>query len=131
MATKILSATAGLAMLLAMPNSMPLVAEDAPAGATAASATVEEIYILRSVREERVQPAPETCATAHSKLSEPAWEDRYTFRSVTTRPEDGRVPEAETDNVRSIRACFGKTSDPALPVATATGQIIACPESDL
>lgn len=69
MATKILSATAGLAMLLAMSNSMPLVAEDAPAGAKAASATVEEIYI--------------------------------------------------------------KTSDPALPVATATGQIIACLESDL
>jgi hypothetical protein len=81
-----------------------------PAGASG----VEDIYVLRSVREARVQPAPVACATARTKLSDPAWEDSYTFRSVATRAEDGRVIENEANKVGSIRACFGKTADPAV-----------------
>ena len=102
MAARILTAVASLAAFVLA--SMPF-------GAAETAASVEEIYILRSVRESRVQPAPEACATALTKLADPAWEDQYTFRAVTTRPDDGRVTEAEAKNVGSIRACFGKTAD--------------------
>lgn len=111
MASKILmTAAACFAALVA--TGVPSGAGEAPADP--ASAEVEEIYILRSVRESRVQPAPEACATARTKLAEPAWEDQYTFRSVTTHAGDGRVAENEVNTVGSIRACFGKTADPTV-----------------
>jgi hypothetical protein len=91
-------------------------AEQQPAAtsaATASSNSVEDIYILRSVREKRDQPT-EACATARSKLAEPAWEDHYTFRSVATRSSDGRVLDANVAPVGTIRACFGRTADPAV-----------------
>ena len=97
---------ATLATLLSC--AVPLAAGEIPA------LDVEEIYILRSVREARVQPAPQACATSLTKLSDPAWEDNYTFRSVTARAEDGRVMEAQDKTVGSIRACFGRTADPAV-----------------
>jgi hypothetical protein len=100
----LLRALTGLALLSVF--NLPAGAAD---GATVA--TVEDIYILRSVREVRTQPAPEACAAARTKLSDPAWEDQYTFRSVTTEPASGRVSEAEATKVGTIRACFGKTAD--------------------
>ncbi len=76
-----------------------------------AASTVEDMYVLRSVRESRAQPS-EVCAPSRSKLQEPAWEDKYTFRSVATNETDGRVVNADVNTVGSIRACFGKTKDP-------------------
>lgn len=84
-------------------------AGDAPVNASA----VEEIYILRSVRETRSEPSPD-CATARTKVSDPAWEDQYTFHSVATRAADGRVVDDDAAPVGSIRACFGRTADPAV-----------------
>lgn len=81
--------------------------------AAAADSEVEEIYVLRSVRESRSDPT-DACASARSKLAAPAWEDQYTFRAVTTRPADGRVLEAAEKPAGNIRACFGKTADPAV-----------------
>ena len=107
MLTKALTVVTGLATLLLA--VMPLQAEE-----KTTAASVEEIYILRSVRETRVLPAPEACAAARTKLTDPAWEDNYTFRSVTTAAGDGRVVEAKAKTVGSIRACFGRTADPAM-----------------
>lgn len=76
-----------------------------------ATSAVEEIYVLRSVRESRAKPS-DMCAPSRSKLQEPAWEDQYTFRSVATNADDGRVVNADVKSVGSIRACFGKTKDP-------------------
>ena len=75
-----------------------------------ASSAIEDIYILRSVRESRAEPS-DACAPSQSKLQEPAWEDQYTFRSVATNADDGRVLHTNVKNVGSIRACFGKTKD--------------------
>jgi hypothetical protein len=76
-----------------------------------ATSPVEELYVLRSVRESRAQPS-DTCAASRSKLQEPAWEDQYTFRSIATNADDGRVLNTNVKSVGSIRACFGKTKDP-------------------
>jgi len=84
--------------------------DTAPTG-TAASNSVEEIYVLRSVREKRQRPPTEACAKDRSQLSDPAWEDFYTFRAVTTRETDGRVAEAAAKDVGNIRACFGNSSE--------------------
>jgi len=92
-------------------------AEEAkPAQAPAASpeTAVEEIYVLRSVREHRSQPPTGRCATARTKLDEPAWEDHYTFRSLATRTDDGRVVDTAVKRVGTIDACFGRTADAAV-----------------
>jgi hypothetical protein len=72
---------------------------------------VEEIYVLRSVREQRTMPPSDYCASARTKLGEPAWEDQYTFRSVATRAEDGRILDADVKAAGTIHACFGRTAD--------------------
>ncbi len=101
------SITVFAALVLALASSMqPAHAEDAQPAAP----SVEDIYVLRSVRESRAQPS-EMCAPSHSKLQEPAWEDQYTFRAVATNEADGRVVNADVKSVGSIRACFGKTKD--------------------
>lgn len=79
--------------------------------AQAAASTVEDIYVLRSVRESRAKPS-DACAPSRSNLQEPAWEDQYTFRSIATNADDGRVLNTNVKTVGSIRACFGKTKDP-------------------
>ncbi len=95
------------AFVLALASSMqPAHAEDAQPTPSA----IEDIYILRSVRESRAKPS-EACAPSRSKLQEPAWEDQYTFRSLATNEADGRVVNADVNSVGSIRACFGKTKD--------------------
>lgn len=107
----------GVALTLAsLCANAPIAAGDdpsAPASAAAAT-TVEEIYVLRSVREKRQRPPTEACAREHSKLSDPAWEDFYTFRAVATREADGRVLEAAAKEVGSIRACFGTSAEPGV-----------------
>jgi hypothetical protein len=82
-------------------------AEQAPLTAS----PVEEIYVLRSVREQRTMPPSDYCASARSRLADPAWEDHYTFRSVATRPEDGRVLDAGVEPAGTIHACFGRMAD--------------------
>ena len=79
--------------------------------AQSAASAIEDIYILRSVRESRAKPS-DACAPSRSKLQEPAWEDQYTFRSIATNEADGHVVNADVKSVGSIRACFGKTKDP-------------------
>ncbi|MGE0053602.1 MAG: hypothetical protein AB7S74_05270 [Hyphomicrobium sp.] len=74
---------------------------------------VEEIYVLRSVRETRSKPT-EACSTERTKLSQPAWEDQYTFRSLETRSKDGRILNTDAGKVGEIRACFGNSADPAV-----------------
>jgi hypothetical protein len=82
--------------------------------ASAAASDVEEIYVLRSVRETRAQPPTDACATAQSKLADPAWEDHYTFRSIAVHNDDGRVLDTDVKPVGTILGCFGRTADAAI-----------------
>ncbi len=84
------------------------------AKAAASTSDVEQIYILRSVREKRTMPPSDFCAKEKTKLSDPAYEDNYAFRAVATQAADGRVLDATTQPAGDIHACFGRTADAAV-----------------
>jgi hypothetical protein len=86
-----------------------------PEIATAQSAAApEEIYILRSIREHR-EPTANWCASAKTGFESFATDAErfFSFWSVRSRPEDGRVVQAKDARVAELRGCFGPTSDPA------------------
>jgi hypothetical protein len=65
---------------------------------------VEDIYILRSLLEQRSAP-DEFCAV--SKVGFVATvQDSYSFKAVITRAPDGRVVDARTHESGTLRACF-------------------------
>jgi hypothetical protein len=87
----------------------------APSGHAAprAKAALEEIYILRSIREQREATA-DWCSSAKTGF-EPFAKDAdrfFSFWSLRLRA-DGRVIEAKDKRAAELRACFGATSEPA------------------
>jgi hypothetical protein len=69
---------------------------------------LEDIYVLRSLREERSSPG-EFCA--QSKIGFAAkFEDRYVFKTVVTRASDGKVVDATSHPAGTLRACFDSAS---------------------
>ena len=89
-------------ILGAMLVTDPLDAQQSAAGPEA----VEEIYVARSLREARGEPAA-FCAPARTGFGEASVEDRYSFWSVAVRGSDGRVTDAMVEQVGDLRACFG------------------------
>lgn len=100
----------------------PRLAPDAspPAGG------LEEIYILRSLREERT-PKSAWCTSERAGFApfktEFLLDDRFTFWSVQVRPEDGRVANAKAGKAGDLRTCFGLTSDPKVVNFYAEGHL--------
>jgi hypothetical protein len=89
--------------------------EAAPAGSEQQpSVALEEIYILRSIRE-RQQPASDGCSSAKTGFEAfPTDAERFfSFWSLRSRPEDGRVVEAKGARVAELRGCFGATGERA------------------
>jgi hypothetical protein len=78
------------------------------------TATQEEIYILRSIREQR-EPAASWCSSAKTGFEPfPADAERFfSFWSLRLRPEDGRVIQTKDTHVADLHACFGATSERA------------------
>jgi hypothetical protein len=74
---------------------------------------LEEIYVVRSVREARMAPT-EFCAKARTGIDNPIFEDQLTFRSVATRTSDGRVIDTNVKTIGSIHFCQGRTANPAV-----------------
>ncbi len=95
---------AGLVILLcagAMPSSK------------AAAAELEDIYILRSIREQH-QPADGWCSSAKTGF-EPFPKDAerfYSFWSLRVQPETGKVVQTKDTRVAELRGCFGATGEP-------------------
>jgi len=89
------------------PSEMP------PATPTSAPASgPEEVYILRSIREQR-EPTPDWCSAARTGF-EPFPQDAerfFSFWSLRLQPEDGRVVDAKAARVAELRACFGATDE--------------------
>jgi hypothetical protein len=92
-----------------------LMSAGAPVGcASPSDASPENIYILRSIREQRA-PVIDWCASSRTGF-EPFSADAerfFSFWSVSTRIEDGRVVDAKRARVAQLRACFGPTQDRA------------------
>jgi len=81
---------------------------------TPPTAALEEIYILRSIREQH-QPVASWCSSARTGFEPfPTDAERlFSFWSLRLRPEDGRVAQAKDTRVAELRACFGATSERA------------------
>jgi hypothetical protein len=78
-----------------------------------AKAALEEIYILRSIREQR-EPSADWCASVKTGF-EPFAKDAerfFSFWSIRVRP-DGKVVETKHKRAAELRGCFGATSEPA------------------
>jgi hypothetical protein len=84
-----------------------------PSGSAATeSASLEDIYVLRSIREPQESVAG-WCSTARAGFEPfPADAERFfSFWSVRTNPKDGRVVETKDTRVAELRACLGATSE--------------------
>ncbi|HEY0685826.1 MAG TPA: SMP-30/gluconolactonase/LRE family protein [Steroidobacter sp.] len=78
------------------------------------AAQLEDIYILRSIREQRT-PVTDGCAaskTGFEPFSTDA-ERSFSFWSVSARTDDGRLIDSKHTRVAELRACFGPTQDRA------------------
>lgn len=76
------------------------------------AAGLEDIYVLRSIREPH-EPTEGWCSSAKTGF-EPFPKDAerfFSFWSVGVRPEDGRVTETKAALVAELRACFGATTE--------------------
>jgi hypothetical protein len=94
---------------------MPLPAGAAPGGITPAPTTaLEEIYILRSIREQQ-EPVANWCSAARTGFEPfPVDAERFfSFWSLRLRPEDGKVVDAKDTRVAELHACFGATEERA------------------
>ena len=95
---------------------MALCAGAMPCGHAAAAepaAALEDIYILRSIREQH-QPADGWCTSAKTGF-EPFPKDAerfYSFWSLRVQPGDGKVVETKDTRVAELRGCFGATGEP-------------------
>jgi hypothetical protein len=85
------------------------------AAAAEPEATLEDIYVLRSIREPR-EPVADWCSSSKTGF-EPFPKDAERFFSFWTagvEPESGKVIDAKQTRAAELRACFGPTSEPAL-----------------
>jgi hypothetical protein len=85
-----------------------------PPPSHSAETALEDIYILRSIREEH-QPKANWCNSVRTGFEPfPADAERFfSFWSVEARPEDGKVVQVQTRRVAELRACFGATDERA------------------
>jgi hypothetical protein len=73
---------------------------------------IEDIYVLRSIREQH-EPTDGWCTSAKTGFEQfPKDAERFfSFWSVGVRPEDGKVSETKAARVAELRACFGATDE--------------------
>jgi len=65
---------------------------------------VEDIYVFRSLREERSAPDA-FCAASKTGFTAKV-QDRYSFKAVMTRAPDGKVVDARLHDAGTLHACF-------------------------
>lgn len=99
-----------IAALLPVAAVTLLLACGVPSASARAAEVLEEIYVLRSIREPHAPTAgwcdPER--TGFEPFAQDA-ERLFSFWSIRTRPEDGKVVDAKAEHVAGLRACFGPT----------------------
>jgi len=95
----------GLSLAVSM-DAFPQAPSKSPPGKS-----VEDIYVVRSVRDLRTF-ASEFCAAARTGFSaESGAEDKFTFHSMATRASDGLMTNSKVQAVGSLHGCFGATAD--------------------
>ena len=106
----------------ATPNSGP--------GNAPVAGSREDIYVLRSVREER-NPKSTWCTAERTGFTPFnngfLLEDRFTMWSVAVKPQDGRISDAKAGIVGDLHACFGATADPKVISFYTDGRLASIP----
>lgn len=111
--------------LLAICFATAIVGCAAPTPATINAQAVsprEDVFILRSLREERI-PKSTWCTSERAGFGQFVFEDRFTMWSVTVRPRDGQINDFKAGEAGTLRTCFGPTADPKVVNFYAEGQI--------
>jgi hypothetical protein len=90
--------------------------------AAEASANVEDIHVVRSLRLSRVL-ATDFCSIGRTGFGNATVEDRYDFRVVVTKGSDGKVVDASATAIGGLHACFGPSSDPLVSNFFAEGTL--------
>jgi hypothetical protein len=94
-----------------------------------ASSAREDIYVLRSIREERLVQSswctPERAGSA--LLTGHALEERFGLWSVRAEPQTGRIADAKASKVGEIRTCSAATPDPRVLNFYAEGKLAELP----
>jgi hypothetical protein len=98
-----------------------LLLSQARAWAQTAENEVEEVYVARSVRISRVVPS-DFCAPTKTGFA-PALEDHFVIKSITTRPEDGRVTGSNDKDIGDQHVCVGQAMDPTVLGTYSEGHI--------
>jgi hypothetical protein len=75
-----------------------------------APASLEDIYILRSIREPREATA-DWCAASKTGFEPFATDPERFFSFWSLRAEGGKVVDAKVERVAELRGCFGATKD--------------------
>jgi hypothetical protein len=103
-------------------SSAPTQTAQAVATDRAVNSGVEEIYIVRSLRQtnEVVTPA---CDAVKIGFENTNIDAQFLFRSIATRPSDGRLIDASIETVGNIHTCQGTTSDPNVGNFYGEGQL--------
>lgn len=94
--------SAGSLLACATPGASRSVADSTVPSATPLG--IEEIYVLRSLRENRSPPG-DFCVASKIGFAAKS-EDRYSFRAVVTRVPDGKVVDARSRAAGTLHACF-------------------------
>ena len=100
-----------LLLLSALTTASPIIARcQSPTAPSTTSAQVEDIYVARALRESRIAPTA-FCGQNRIGFGKALFEDRFTFRSIQTRPADGLMVSADGQTIGSMHVCFGATAD--------------------
>jgi hypothetical protein len=102
-----------------------LLLDHAHAWAEGGEGDVEEIYVARAVRVSRVVPS-DYCAPAKTGFA-PALEDWLVIKSITTRPEDGRMSATNDKDIGDMHVCIGQAMDPTVLGTYSEGHIAGIP----
>lgn len=86
--------------------------------------SLEQIHLLRSIREPQA-PVGDWCARSRTGFDPvPTNAERlYSFWSIRSRPEDGRVVDAKDTRVAELHACFGATPERTRQAFYAEGRV--------
>ena len=115
-----------LLILSVMVAASPTVARgQGPRAAPTPNRQVEEIYVSRAVRDSRTTTPTAFCDQTRIGFGRTLFEDRFTFRSIQTRPADGLVVNTDVQTIGNMRVCFGATSDVATLNFHAEGTLAA------
>lgn len=86
---------------------------------------VEEIYVSRAVRDSRTTTPTAFCNQTRIGFGRTLFEDRFSFRSIQTRPTDGLVVNTDVQTIGNMRVCFGETGNAATLSFHAEGTLSA------